>query len=285
MLTLYLHFQRTRDIISVETFCAPIRKGTVIMFFRRSSKGKKKMPKAVVFVDYEHWFYSLGNLHSQKPNVREWRDELLKQFDIDEMYFFADFNDPALLGEVLGIREVTNFIIETGTVSKTKDFTDFIMLDHIYQTAMSRDDIDAYVIFSGDGHFASVVRFLTSKKKKRVVIYGVRDAVSMQLKNSEATVAELPAMDESLRGYYYSILESLSELEKRKLGRRHYVTHKATAEAVAERYSLPRDKVSSAISMMMSEGYVEQRTEKVKGKDLKVIRVNWKKAKDSGIWC
>ena len=243
------------------------------------------MPKAVVFVDYEHWFYSLGNLHSQKPNVREWRDELLKQFDIDEMYFFADFNDPALQGEVSGIREVTNFIIETGTVSKTKDFTDFIMLDHIYQTAMSRDDIDAYVIFSGDGHFASVVRFLTSKKKKRVAIYGVRDAVSMQLKNSEATVTELPAMDESLRGYYYSILESLSELEKRKLGRRHYVTHKATAEAVAERYSLPRDKVSSAISMMMSEGYVEQRTEKVKGKDLKVIRVNWKKAKDSGIWC
>lgn len=281
----YLKNTVLRVIILKERFCVPRRKGTVIMFFKRSSNGRKKTPKAVVFVDYEHWFYSLNNLHHQKPNVREWREELSKQFDIDEMYFFADFNDPALQGEVSGIREVTNFIIETGTVSKTKDFTDFIMLDHIYQTAMTRDDIDVYVIFSGDGHFASVVRFLTSKRKKRVAIYGVRDAVSMQLKNSEATVTELPAMDESLRGYYYSILESLSELEKRKLvGRKRYATHKATAEAVAERYSLPRDKVSSAISMMMTEGYIEQRIEKVKGKDLKVIRVNWKKAADSGIW-
>lgn len=263
------------------------RKGTVVMFFKRSSERKKnKAPKAVAFVDYEHWYYSLGNLHSQTPNVREWRDSLLEQFDVDEIYFFADFAGTALQGEVSKIREVTNFIIETGTQTKTKDFTDFIMLDHIYQTAMTRDDIDTYVIFSGDGHFASVVRFLTSKKKTNVAIYGVRNAVSQQLKSSATTVTELPARNEGLLGYYYPILSSLSSLEekRRALGKRSYATAKATSEAVSGRYGLPCSEVSSAISQMITDGYIEQHDENVRGHRLKVIVVNWKKAEKDGIW-
>ena len=264
----------------------PIRKGTVIMFFKRSSKGEKnKLAKAGAFVDYENWFYSLDKYHAKKPNVREWRDELLKQFDIDEIYFFADFAGTSLQNEVSEIREVTNLIIETGTESKTKDFTDFIMLDRIYQTAMTRDDIDTYIIFSGDGHFASVVRFLTSKRKKHVAIYGVRNAISKQLTNSDATVTELPAKDESLRGYYFPVLSSLSELEKRNaVGKKTYATHKATAEAVASRYGLPVTEVSSAVSQMITNGYIEQHDEKLGGRTIKVIKVNWKKAVNDGIW-
>lgn len=257
------------------------------MFFKRSSARKKtKAPKAVVFVDYEHWYYSLGNIHGQTPNVRAWRDELEKKFDIDEMYFFADFAGTALQGEVPKIREVTNFIIETGTTSKTKDFTDFIMLDHIYRTAMTRDDIDTYVIFSGDGHFASVVRFLTSKKKTDVAIYGVRNAVSQQLKSSATTVTELPARDEGLLGYYFPILSSLAALEekRKRSGKRSYATYKATSEAVAGRYDLPCGEVSSAISQMITDGYIEQREEKVDGRSLKVICVNWRKAEKDGVW-
>ncbi len=270
-----------------EMFCVPIRKGTVSMFFKRSSERKKnKFPKAVAFVDYEHWYYSLGNLHSQTPNVREWRDMLSEKFDIDEMYFFADFAGTALQGEVSKIREVTNFIIETGTQSKTKDFTDFIMLDHIYRTAMTRNDIETYIIFSGDGHFASVVRFLTSKKKTDVAIYGVRNAVSQQLKNSATTVTELPARNESLLGYYFPILSSLALLEERRKssGKRAYATYKATSEAVAGRYDLPYSEVSSALSQMMTDGYIEQHSERVGGRELKVIGVNWKKAEKDGIW-
>ena len=91
--------------------------------------------------------------------------------------FFGDFSkNQSLREEMTKIRGFTNNIIETGngTNRVTKDFTDFIMLDHIYQAAMSdRDDIDVFVIFTGDGHFTSVASFLKNKCKKEVEIYAV----------------------------------------------------------------------------------------------------------------
>lgn len=62
-----------------------------------------------------------------------------------------------------------------------KDFTDFIMLDKIYQTAYSDKDIDTYIIFTGDSHFTSVVLFLKNVCRKKVVVYGVKNAFSGQL--------------------------------------------------------------------------------------------------------
>ena len=40
-----------------------------------------------------------------------------------------------------------------------KDYTDFIILDNIYQKALSSSDVNLFIIFSGDGHFSSVVAF------------------------------------------------------------------------------------------------------------------------------
>ena len=61
------------------------------------------------------------------------------------------------------IRGYTNDIVETknGGGYFKKDFTDFIMLDRIYQTAYTKKDIDTYIIFTGDGHFSSAVLFLS----------------------------------------------------------------------------------------------------------------------------
>ena len=128
-------------------------------FLKKSSKSKKN---AIVFVDFEHWYISLDRLHESKPDIKGFRDELEKDYDLKEILFFADFSNNSLRAELPKIRQITNHIIETQNASPAhkKDFTDFIMLDHIYQMAISSPDVDTFKLFSGDGAFSSVVSYL-----------------------------------------------------------------------------------------------------------------------------
>ena len=72
------------------------------------------------------------------------------------------------------VRAMTNTVISTQQSSPhhKKDMTDFIMLDYIYQVSAERSDVGTYILFTGDGHFQSVVKYLTQKMGKRVIVYG-----------------------------------------------------------------------------------------------------------------
>ena len=115
--------------------------------------------------------------YSSRPEIKKWKNELDKKYNISDMFFFGDFSNPGMRYEISKIREVSNNVIETQNTSQhyKKDFTDFIMLDSIYQRAMFAKDIDTFIIFTGDGHFTSVVKFLTNTCKKEVIVYAVRD--------------------------------------------------------------------------------------------------------------
>ena len=162
------------------------------LFGRKKTDGK---PKAIAFVDYEHWYISLDKLFgNMRPDIKAWRDALSEKYEMEEIIFFADFSNPALRQEIPRIREVSNYIIETQNTSTSfkKDFTDFIMLDHIYQKAMKSKDIGTFILFSGDGHFNSVCSFLISQLGKKVGVYAIRGAMSNQLKNTASWVELLP---------------------------------------------------------------------------------------------
>ena len=251
-------------------------------------KGRKtKKTKAVAFVDYEHWSISLSKLYKQKPQIKPWFDKLSEEYQLEEVYFFADFAGTSLKDDVPKIREVTNFIIETGsqTLHRKKDFTDFIMLDRIYQTAMTRNDIEVYIIFSGDGHFASAVQFLRGKLGRTVGVYGVKDAFSQQLQSTATWVREIPDETEKLRGYYFPILKNIHHLESNNLdGRVVYPTFRATVEAVTKHYKLPYKEVRGALAEMIEREYISQKDIRTDGKELKILEVDWKKAANDGIW-
>lgn len=250
--------------------------------FSRKRNTKKK--KAIAFVDFEHWYISLEKLHKQKPDIRAWRDELAEKYDIADIYFFADFSNPSLRSEIEKIRQVTNLIIETKNASNfyKKDFTDFIMLDNIYQAAIDRKNIDTFVIFSGDGHFSSVATYLRTRCNKEVGIYGIRDAISTQLKNVASWVNEIPAPSERLQGYYYPILQNLKNLEERS--KSSYPSFKATSEYVAKYYVLDQNEVREAMQEMIKKGYLYQTEENVSGRSIRVLRANWSLAASDGIW-
>lgn len=244
-------------------------------------------PRAIAFVDYEHWYISMIKMHDRKPDIKAWYGDMSSRYNVTEVCFFGDFSNQSLRSEIPRIREVTNFVIETQNASPhhKKDYTDFIMLDHIYQRAMTARDIDTFIIFSGDGHFSSVVSFLNIKLEKDVGIYGVKDAISNQLKNSASWVVELPNTKAENLEYYRMILRNLRNLQNAQKGKKkkQRAAFWPTVEAVSKYNGAEKDKVADALRSLIGEGYIYQTQEKLQQKTIKVMQVNWEKVKKDGL--
>ena len=247
----------------------------------RLSSGRKR---AIAFVDYEHWYISLNNLYGIRPDIRAWRAMLSEKYDVTGIYFFGNFSNPALRAEISKIREISNLIIETQNSNShyKKDFTDFIMLDHIYQSAIDSDNIDAFIIFTGDGHFSSVVSYLVTKCRKEVGIYAVRDALSSQLKNSASYHITVPTPEDLSLHIKRLIIKSIDSVYSENPKPRP--TFLATVEAVAKNNSLERDLVKKALDCLMEDGIIFQRRIKVgHNKTIKILVVNHTLAKMQGV--
>ena len=247
--------------------------------FRRSK------PTAAVFVDFEHWCYSLNSLYGLKPRIEEFYNEISEDYYVKRILFFGDFTEPRMASNIDAIRMITNNIIETQNPSPRlqKDYTDFIMLDYIYQDVDDYPHTDAYVIFSGDGHFSSVAAYLKNKKRKKVIIYGVVDATSQKLKKIADEFHLLPMEGAEKRAYYRMIMDDLDYVASQN--RDVYATFKTTVQAVAEKNTVPEDKVTAALQELINIGVIRQEMVKIGfQKQIRVLRVNWDYAIEKGFW-
>ena len=249
--------------------------------------GKKhSLPRAVAFVDFEHWYISLERMYSVKPDVKAWAEELRKNYDVEEIAIFADFSNTGLRGELEKIRNVTNIIIDTKNQSEhyKKDFTDFIMLDYIYQRAMTKKNIDTFIIFTGDGHFTSVVRFIINQCRKKVGIYGITGATSSQLKASASWCRELPSDSEIYRTYYKLIVDTFNYLTVHREFVKNGSPEKIT-ERVSKQGRVDRRSIKSALDQMMRGGYVcNSSMLNERGKKISVLTPNWDLLRRDGLW-
>lgn len=178
------------------------------------------------------------------------------------------------------IRGYTNDIVETknGGGYFKKDFTDFIMLDRIYQTAYSNKEIDTYIIFTGDGHFSSVVLFLKNICAKKVVVYGVKNAFSNQLKIAASTFREIE--HDELAPVCSFIIESINTLEKENKNARP--TFMKTVDAVSAKYGYDKLFVRQAMDRLFERECVCQYTRKIGTNEVKLLKVDYKKCKEYG---
>lgn len=188
---------------------------TIFNIFGKNSVPRNSKPSAIAFVDYEHWYISMYRMYSRKPDIRQWRSAVSELYNVHDILFFGDFSNPSLRAEISKIREVSSSIIETQNASSyhKKDYTDFIMLDHIYQRAITYGyNTDVFIIFSGDGHFSSAASFLVNRCGKTVAVYGIRDCLSTQLKNTASVTVEWPPVNSD------SDSESFTNVEDREDG-------------------------------------------------------------------
>ncbi len=223
--------------------------------------------------------------YSSRPEIKKWKNELDKKYNVVDMFFFGDFSNPGMRYEIPKIREVSNNVIETQNTSQhyKKDFTDFIMLDSIYQRAMFAKDIDTFVIFTGDGHFTSVVKFLTNTCKKEVIVYAVRDCLSGMLKNAASAYQEVPTVEE-IENVRVSMVANYLIQQKKAKHQRRYITFLSAMEAVSARYGEDKENIRETMTKMLENGYLRQERKFLTGgKQLKAIYLNEEKLSESGI--
>lgn len=252
------------------------------MFFKFSKK-----PTAIIFVDYEHWFISLKKQYYKTPDIKAWWNEVSQRYEIKELMFFADFSAEDIGKEIPKLREFTNMIIETRNTSAyyKKDFTDFIMLDFIYQRAMKAKSADCFIIFSGDSHFSAVASFLKNQCKKQVGIYGVRNACSKYLKELASWHVEIPEDTDYLNRYYQMILRNFKYLQMHSDSRGAHPTFYKTAERVADYNQVALEPVRVALQDLIHQGYVYTLPKTIAFRQtIPVLNVNWSKLIEDGLW-
>lgn len=248
-------------------------------FKRRKARGR-----ALVFVDYEYWFYSYKNKFGIRPDVGRWRAELEKEYTLADLYIFADFASAGLGEELRRLKSLTDKVTDTGTVGQRfkKDMTDFIMLDEIYQSAVSRRGIDTFILFTGDGHFQSVVRYLVHKLHKRVIIYGVSETFSRSLQAAATETLLLPLETELFASYREMLLKDLAHCAERY---DIIPTFLSTIDAVVNRYGAMPEYTRTVLQELIDEGYIYQKEQRLRfGKTVKALATDWERLIKEGLW-
>lgn len=240
-------------------------------------------PKAIAFVDYEHWYYSYQQFYHISPKISEWRKQLNEKYQLEDVMVFANFSDSEIREDLAKIRTVTNSIIETQQVTKIeKEMTDFIMLDYIYQYVNEHPDTETFILFTGDAHFQSVVKYLIQKKNKNVVVYGVKNAFSSQLKAIASEAVELPASEEAIRSLYPLIVENMAYVSSRF---DIVPTFSATARKISEQHGVAEECVKAALNDMKRKGYLYSHSQRVSfNQYVPVLAADWDKLAQAGLW-
>ena len=254
-------------------------KGILGLFKKEAAKEctTTTLPKAAAFVDYEHWYISLKNNYGLQPNIKAWFEELNSKYNLVEVNFFADFSHKSLADEIGRIRLYSNKIIDTRSPNGVqKDFTDFIILDNMYQKALASDDIDVFILFSGDGHFSSVTSFLKNFYHKQVVVYGVNGSFSKQLQETANVFHILPTEQDVSESFYKLIFDYLKTSPS--------PTYNEAIEQAAKksRGKATKQKIQKAMKTLLENDVISERAiAQGKGKKKKMLFVDWEKAEKS----
>ncbi len=260
-----------------------------VSFFRRKKSRfggqNNSLPRAVAFVDYEHWYISMEKIHHRRPNIQAWFDDLKQTCNIVEVIFFGNFTKfREKEKEIKRIRAFTNKIIDTYNpdLYYKKDYTDFIILDNIYQKALLNQDMETFIIFSGDGHFSSAAAFLKNFCDKKVCIYGVKGCISNNLVKSADIIREVPFDIEIEAPYYNMIFTALKDREAKQEAQSTFMR---TVDTVSSSNHVGNDKIRNALVSLINQGYIVQVQEKTQTNEpIRALHVDWQKVTSDNIW-
>ncbi|WP_217957907.1 NYN domain-containing protein [Acutalibacter muris] len=228
------------------------------MFWSKRANG------ALAFVDYEYWYVSMKNIYHAQPDLKGWCQQLRDQYQVESIRFFGNFLDRDLADEVTRIREVSNDIIETNCDNDgrfMKDMSDVIMLDAIYRAAAEKRSPNTFVLFTGDGHFQPVVRYLVQELGKRVELYGVRASISRVLREAASVYYEIPAEDQQLMECFRCIVADFN-----RIALNHdnpFATYQSLVTRVSKSNNLPKERVEMAVTEMVNRGYITKKKHRV----------------------
>ncbi len=213
-----------------------------------------KLAYTIVFLDYEYLYISFSKQYSTPPMLDEICDEIKKNGKVAKIYVFGDFTKPELSQERNRVRTVTSNIIDCsneGTILK-KDFTDFIMLDTIYQELIQNPAVEQFIFFTGDGHFSSSATFLRNYMEKTVGVYGIAGSLSRQLRDCSSWTKELHAIDGDELEYQTNLLKNLKTAQDRGL----IATFMKSVEHTIRKYGGDQYRYEQILRNLIDDGYI-----------------------------
>ena len=213
-----------------------------------------KVPTSV-FVDYEAWFYGCKNQYQAWPDVMGWFNHVKDKGELRDVIFFADFSQEAIKDHPIKLRSISTSIIDCSKGDKTKDYTDFIMLDHIYQHLLRRQEIKHFILFTGDSHFQSIVAFLRNFNDKKVGIYAIDGSLSSLLSDAANWYTKILPSLERRNSLEQSIIKNLLWVQEKD---DIVATFKKTVGVVARNTDFTEEEVSATLSKMISSGLIGQ---------------------------
>lgn len=218
--------------------------------------------------------------------MQAWAKEIREQYKVERLLFFANFAQPILHNEIIRIRAVTNDILETQfglPGSHIKDMSDFVMLDYIYRAAADKRSPGTFILFTGDGHFAPVVRHLAQDLRKKAVVYGIRGSVSNLLKEVATECLEFPDEEAQKVIYWRYIVDYCDNIAEHRPNT--WLTFKRVANEVATEHSIPQQSVEAALSEMVSNGWFTQKMHVFPNRQsIRILLPEWDKLIEAGLY-
>ena len=237
--------------------------------------------KTMVFIDYESLYWGLFNRFGELPHLPSLLAHIKQRATLcDRIKIFGDFSDPDMKREMAEIRTISSDIVncEAPFQDRKKDFTDIIMLDHLYQTALRKLEIEQYILVTGDGHFQSAAAFLRNYQDKVVGIYCVKGTLSPQLAGTASWVVQMysACCADSHSEYAKDILRTLryaSQNNKKALFKKTVQITLNNCNGGNLRYCA---KYNYALNCLIHDGFIVQESEtSLKGNDITTLKVNW----------
>jgi uncharacterized LabA/DUF88 family protein len=144
--------------------------------------------EVAAFVDFENIRYSTINSFGREPDPMAWRDKALAYGLMAVARAYADFDQhpPAVRTRL----DVAGFEAQHYPAKRTSDAqgrekiqsrADLNFVIDVINTALTRPDIETFLLFTGDKDFIRLVTTLRNRLGKRVVICGVPGSVSPDL--------------------------------------------------------------------------------------------------------
>jgi len=224
-----------------------------------------------LFIDFEYFVYGAEDSRMAPPPPGQLMELAARYGQVATAKAFGNNEVLDRLRMELRAASTEAILCTSGGGAKTKDVTDFFMLDSIYQTAYTQGHVDHYIVVTGDGHFASVVAYLRYRLQKNTVVVAYPDSVSPELQTAANEFVPLrrvekepwPLEEQMKLIRFVHTGESLGKLITVSSTARVYKSGGATEE---ER----RDQ----IVRMIQDGVFLQRVEEQGGRAVRVMSVN-----------
>jgi uncharacterized LabA/DUF88 family protein len=239
--------------------------------------------EVAAFVDFENVRYSTINSFGREPDPIDWRDKALKYGLMAVARAYADFDQhPANVRTRL---DVAGFEAQHYSAKRSSDAqgrekiqsrADLNFVIDVINTALTRPDVQTFLLFTGDKDFIRLVTTLRNRLGKRVIICGVPGSVSPDLvaaagaedplqvaQSADVDMRVIRAIDAYVQQLHPGFVPTQSHMSR-------------TLWRFLDRTVLPSEHIEAKVMEFIRKGILTKRqTVNGQGQELVTTELNW----------